>query len=239
MKKIVIGDIVSRAWDLAVKHWPIFVVLAIINSLLSDLGVSVDQDVITEIKDMTDPSLQIKYLSEAIQTNSLLILIGVLGSTFVSFVAYRMYVNCIKEGRPYNSFLDALKVNFNQLAIYFCVMIAYAIIVGLGTCFCILPGIFLGIRLWFAPLIAATEDVGFGEALSRSWNATRGSFWMLFLLGLTMIGIAILGFCACCIGFFFAAVIIDFMEILAYYDLRADETPEVGAGEPTDYVEVQ
>ena len=235
MKKIVIGDIVSRAWDLAVKHWPIFVVLAVINGLFGDMGVSVDKDAIAEIQSISDPTLQLKFLTEAIQTNSLLILIGVLISTCISFIAYRMYVNCIKEGKPYNTLLDALKVDFNQLAIFFCVTICYAIIVGLGTCFCILPGIFFGIRLWFAPLIAATENVGFGEAFSRSWNATRGNFWSLFLLGITMFGIAILGLCACCVGIFFASVIIDFMEVLAYYVLRGDETPEV----TTDYVEVQ
>ena len=55
------------------------------------------------------------------------------------------------------------------------------------------------------------------------------------MLGITMFGIAILGLCACCVGIFFATVIIDFMEILAYYVLRTDETPEVA----TDYVEVQ
>ena len=235
MNKIVIGDLVSKAWDLAVKHWPIFVVLAVINSLFGDMGVSVDHESIAEIQSISDPTLQLKFLAEAVQTNSLLILIGVLLSTYISFIAYRMYVNCIKEGKPYNTLLDALKVDFNQLAIFFCVTICYAIIVGLGTCFCILPGIFFGIRLWFAPLIAATENVGFGEAFSRSWNATRGNFWSLFLLGITMFGIAILGLCACCVGIFFATVIIDFMEILAYYVLRTDETPEVA----TDYVEVQ
>ena len=58
-------------------------------------------------------------------------------------------------------------------------------------------------------------------------------------MGLTTIGIAILGFCACCIGYYFAAVIIEFMVILAYFDLRGSDAPEATATEPSDYVEVQ
>ena len=31
MKSFEIGDIISRAWDLAVKHWPIFVLIVLIK----------------------------------------------------------------------------------------------------------------------------------------------------------------------------------------------------------------
>jgi len=239
MKKLVIGDLVSRAWDLAVKHWPIFVLITLINSFCTNLGTNVDNDILTEMQSASTPAAQFALLSEAIQTNYLLLTLGALIAIYITFVAYRMYVNCIKFGKPYDSFLNALKVDFNQLAIFFCVTLVNGIIVGLGCVCCILPGIFLGIRLWYAPLIAATEDVGFGEAFSRSWNATRGHFWELFLMGLTCIGIAILGFCACCVGYYFAAVVIEFMIILSYFDLRIEETPEVSASEATDYVEVQ
>ena len=34
MKKLFIGDIVSRAWDLAVKHWPVFLIIALIIVIL-------------------------------------------------------------------------------------------------------------------------------------------------------------------------------------------------------------
>ena len=240
MIKLAIGDLVSRAWDLAVKHWPIFVLLTLINSIVTSLGTSVDNDILSEIQGTSDPTTQLKLLSTAIQTNYALALIGALVAVYVSFIGYRMYVSCIKQGKPYAALADALKVNLNQLAVFLCVQIVYAIIVCIATCFCILPGIFLGIRLWYAPLIAATEDTGFAEAFSRSWNTTRGHFWELFLVGLTGIGIAILGFCACCIGYYFAAVIIEFMVILAYFDLRPEEEFVIEASEGSaDYEEVK
>ena len=90
----------------------------------------------------------------------------------------------------------------------------------------------------FAPMLVAIENVSFGEAFTRSWQMTSGNFWNLFLLGLTAIGIAILGLCACCVGIYFADVIINFMMVLAYMVLRVDNQPEVVV-ESTDYTEVQ
>ncbi|HKV84995.1 MAG TPA: hypothetical protein VJN88_10590 [Ktedonobacterales bacterium] len=47
-----------------------------------------------------------------------------------------------------------------------------------------IPGAILtvifAIRLAFAPYIAATEELGAGAALRRSWNLTRGYFWRTF-----------------------------------------------------------
>ncbi|MBR0273404.1 MAG: glycerophosphoryl diester phosphodiesterase membrane domain-containing protein [Bacteroidaceae bacterium] len=242
MKEIKIGDLVSRAWDLAVKHWPIFVLLTLINSIVTSMGTNVDSDVLTEIQNVTTPAAQFELLTEAIQTNYLLLFIGALIGIYVSFVAYRMYVSAIRTGKPYVSFGEALKVDFNQVAIFFCVSLVYGIIVSFATCLCILPGIFFGIRLWYAPLIAATEEASFSEAFSRSWNTTKGHFWELFLMGLTAIGIAILGFCACCVGYYFAAVMIEFMVILAYFELRPTIEPETQESEiptDTDYEEVK
>ena len=43
---------------------------------------------------------------------------------------------------------------------------------------------------------------------------------------------------ACCVGIYFADVIINFMMVLAYMVLRVDNQPEVVV-ESTDYTEVQ
>ena len=112
----------------------------------------------------------------------------------------------------------------------------YGLIVGFGVCLCILPGIWLGIRLWYAPLLAS-QGASFTEAFSRSWEMTKGHFWQLFLMGLTMFGILILGFCACCVGVIFAEVIVYFMLVLSCFILKPEE-PEVII-ETTDVVEVQ
>ena len=231
MKKLVIGDIVSRAWDLAVKHWPIFVALTFIISMLSNGMVSFNPAALSGIN-ANDPEAFIEAYSEAITFNPLMGSIACLLSIYLYYINYNLYVNAYTKGKPYENSIDILKVDFQQLAIYFCVSLVYGIIVTIGSLFCLLPGIWLAVRLWYAPLLAATQGATFNEAFSRSWEMTRGNFWKLFLMGLTMIGIGILGFCACCVGYYFAAVIIYFMLVVSFYDLKPEE-PAAPADETT------
>ena len=240
MKKLEIGDIVSRSWDLAVKHWPIFVLVAVINSFASGMGVKVDPANYLEALNVSDIATQMALLSEAIQVNYIAALIGFLLSIYIAFVALNFYVNAARIGKPYESLSEVLKVDFNQLAIFFCVEVCYGLIVAIGTFLFIIPGIWLAVRLWYAPLLAATQGATFGEAIKGSWQITRGHFWELFLMGLTMIGISILGVCACFVGVFFAEVIIEFMLVVSFFILKPEDTPEgESVLDGADYVEVQ
>ena len=156
-----------------------------------------------------------------------------------------MLYSAITTGRPYTSMGEAFKVDFNQLAIFFCVEVVLGLAIGLGTLLFIIPGIFLAVRWMFAPLIAATENTSFVESFRRSWQATSGNFWKLILLGIVAIGIVILGFCACCVGVLFAEVIANFMLVLAYLELKPqqpafeDQTFYEDHNTPSDFVEVQ
>lgn len=232
MKQISIESIVSRAWDLAVKHWPIFVLLSIVTNLFGGCGMNYDSTVLTGIGQNPDPQVVAEMLRDSI-TVTPWIIVGVLVSLYLGFIIYRMLRNAIELGRPYEVLTDVLKVDLTQFAIFFAVDVCMGIIVGLGTVLCIIPGIFLGVRLVFAPVIAATEDVTFSQAFSRSWDMTKGHFWSLFLLGLAAIGIAIVGLLCCCVGLFFAEVIINFMLVVAYLDLKQDNSYD--AGEYTEY----
>jgi hypothetical protein len=58
------------------------------------------------------------------------------------------------------------------------------VLFGLLSVVFAIPGAILallfGIRLGLAPYIAATEEVGAGAALRKSWSLTRGYFWRAF-----------------------------------------------------------
>lgn len=235
MKQLVIGDIVSRAWDLAVKHWPIFVFIAFINSMLSNFMVTIDQNALMEAANSGDPDRIMQAYADSMTFNPITGTLAFLLVIYLGFIALRLYVNAYCTGRPYETMSEAFKVDFNQLAIFFAVELVFGIIVAIGCCLCIIPGIYLGLRLWYAPLLAATQGASFSEAFKRSWEMTNGYFWKLLLMGITMIGITILGFCACCVGYFFAAVIIEFMLVISFFILKPEE-PTV---EATDFVEAQ
>ena len=237
MKKLNIGELVSNAWDLAVQHWPIFVLISVISSLVGGIGVKFDPTGYIEALNIKDAATQIAMIQEAISVNYLTLLIGFLLSLYISYVSLNLYVNATTQGKPYSTLTEALKVDFNQLAIFFCAEVCYGLIVGLGLCCCLLPGIWLGVRLWYVPLLAATQGASFGEAFRRSWEMTRGHFWELFLMGITIFGIAILGVCACFVGIYFAEVITQFMVVLSFFALMPSEFD--ASTEDSDYVEVQ
>ena len=222
MKQISIESIVSRSWDLAVKHWPVFILLVIVNSLVGGCGVNYDSSVLTSMGQNPDPQVVAEAIRESLTVSPWLI-VSILASLYIGFITYRMRRNAIEYGKPYEVLGDVLKVDLTKFAIFFAVEVCYGIIVGLGTLLCILPGIFLSVRLMFAPIIAATEDVTFSQAFSRSWDMTRGHFWSLFLLGLVAIGIALVGLLCCCVGVIFAEVIINFMMMVVYLDLKEDD----------------
>ena len=128
MKKIVIGDTVSRAWDLAVKHWPIFVLLVVIYQMINGLGLNIDFPMYTEAITNNDPAL----MSQAITVSPWLAVTFLLG-IYLNYVMLNLYVNAYCTGKPYSTMSEAFKVDFNQLAIFFCVQLVFGLIVGLGT----------------------------------------------------------------------------------------------------------
>lgn len=239
MKKLEIGDIVSRSWDLAVKHWPIFLLISIIVSIVGGFGMKIDPVTYLEALNTKDVTAQLALFSEAVQINYVAALIGFLLNIYLGYLLLNLYVNATRIGKPYETLSGALMVDFNQLAIFFCVKLCYAIIVTLASFVFILPGIWLAVRLWYAPVLAATQGTSFGESFKTSWEMTKGHFWELFLLGLTMVGISILGICACIVGVFFAEVITGFMLIVSFFILLPNAPEEESGIENADYVEVQ
>jgi len=78
------------------------------------------------------------------------------------------------------------------------IMVGLAVIVGF--CLLILPGVYWAVRLYMFPWVIVDKRVGAFEAMRQSWAITEGSFWNLFLLGLLLCGINILGTMALLVG---------------------------------------
>lgn len=70
----------------------------------------------------------------------------------------------------------------------------------LGLILLIVPGIIIGIAFGFALYLVIEKDLTPFEALRESAALTKGNRWNLFLLGLALLGINILGFCAIFVG---------------------------------------
>jgi hypothetical protein len=62
----------------------------------------------------------------------------------------------------------------------------YAVAVGLGSIFLVVPGIYLAVSLYFFEFHIAVEGENFMTAMEKSWSLTDGHRWDLFFLGLVL-----------------------------------------------------
>lgn len=108
-----------------------------------------------------------------------------------------------------------------KIITYLIANILMAIIVTLGLCLFIIPGIYLALRLQFYAALIVEDDAGIIESLQRSWEITRGQEMSLFMLMLAMIGICILGLILLGIGIFVAMPLIYMMYAYVFRKLNA------------------
>jgi uncharacterized membrane protein len=106
-------------------------------------------------------------------------------------------------------FADNTKAEFGDLFSclplffkYLASSVLYGLITLGGLILLIIPGIIWGIKFYFFGYSIVDQGAGPIEALKRSSAITMGAKWDLFLFGLLIIGINILGLLALVIGLF-------------------------------------
>ena len=94
------------------------------------------------------------------------------------------------------------------------VLVGAATIVGLILL--IVPGIIIGIMFGFAAYIVIDKEAPPVEALRESLALTKGNRWKLFLLGLALVGINIIGACLLLVGLLVSLPVSTFAVVHAY-----------------------
>lgn len=92
-----------------------------------------------------------------------------------------------------------------------------SVMVLIGLCLCILPGIYVGVRLLFVSISLIDDpELPFFDAFKKSWDMTKGYFWSLFLLGIMVVLIVFAGVCCCCVGVLVSVIVEAFAFAVAY-----------------------
>ncbi len=112
--------------------------------------------------------------------------------------------NCFQTLDGEEPQFSAYVQEFHKIFTYLFTNIIVAVIVAIGLCLLVLPGIYLGIRLQFSLALIVEEDAGVIESLKKSWALTKGHMGSLILLLLTMICVLIVGAILLGIGIFVA-----------------------------------
>lgn len=234
MKELNVSECLSIGWEYAKKHGLLVAVVYLVVSMLSQglghlFGPSVSYSEIQSMSEAiangsTDALSQYSQLASASQGASCI-------SAFVNIIVatglYNFALN-VMNGRVSTFEMSAFKLPFNTYLKYFAVEIIVGIICLIGTFLCVIPGIYLSLRLQFAGIvIIENPELGVVDAIKQSWEMTNGNVGSLFLLLIAAIGIVLLGFLCCCIGMYFAEAVILFVTVAAYNILKGNNTVEL------------
>lgn len=99
----------------------------------------------------------------------------------------------------------------------------------LGLLLLIVPGIILGIMFSLSLYLVVERGLGPVAALKESARLTKGNRWKIFLLGLAITGINILGFLALVIGLLVTLPLSSLAVVHAYRVLAARDTRPAAA----------
>lgn len=103
---------------------------------------------------------------------------------------------------------EAMSVGLRRFPVVLGVAVLLTLGLMLGFMLFVIPGIYLMVKLVFAPIAAVAESKGVLDSFRYSWELVRGRWWRTFLL-LTIIGIVaavLYGLVGIVIGVFVAIV---------------------------------
>lgn len=126
-------------------------------------------------------------------------IVVVLVNIFLMSVVIRMIYDATRKRL---SLKKAVKFVASRYLTILAATILFSIIVGLGLLALIIPGIYLGIRLFFYEYSILIDGEDTFGSLKKSWKIVKGRWWDLFgLLIVVMVPAVVIGFL---VGFFSA-----------------------------------
>lgn len=94
------------------------------------------------------------------------------------------------------------------------------LIIMAGFILLVIPGIYLSVRMFYAPYRFVHDGVDAAEAIKASWNDARGRWWHTFGMGLMAIPVLLAGLLALGVGVFVAAVWIQQANAVWFRSVR-------------------
>ena len=225
-----IGNALNAAWEYAKKYGLLIAVIYLLTDLLAGgldqiSGPSVNQEAYQALgeaigrQDWESAGSIAQSLNTGFPVSGI---IGVILDLIVSVGLYNLALG-LMAGRFSEVTFDAFKLPFATYLKVFVVNLITGIIVFVSVLCCIIPVFFVAPRIIFAPVYQVEHpEAGIFESISASWSMSSGNTFSLLGLGFIIVGIAIVGFCCCCIGVYFAAAIELFALTAAYHQLKGN-----------------
>lgn len=139
-------------------------------------------------------------------------------NSILSLGVIAIVLKFVKNEKPTIQDLVSKKHLFSK---YIFSNILVSILTIIGFLFFIIPGIVLAVRMQFYVYFIVEEEVGPIDAIKKSWNLTKGSFWNIFFFGLLAGGVQILGALALLVGLIFTTPTMWVAWAVVYEKLKA------------------
>lgn len=105
------------------------------------------------------------------------------------------------------------------------------IIVFAGLVIFIIPGVYLGVRLAYAPMFVITNGANPLDAIQQSWALTSGYFWKILGLTLLLLLLNLLGIVALIVGILITSIITMFAYTVSFRTLEGMQNQAFFSGE--------
>ena len=114
------------------------------------------------------------------------------------------------------------------LGSYIVAAIIFGVLFGIGLILCIIPGIIVGIIfMFYGFIIVENPNISPLDALKQSQEMTKGKLGELFVFGLALFGINLVGALLCGIGLLFTYGITAIAVAYAYRTLRGEPVAQI------------
>lgn len=215
-------NLISAACEYMNKHWLVFIAITVVSGVITS-ALSGGSTININNIDTNNIQSVLQELQKSV--NSPLAYLGRLIDMLFTAVVLKMAYNAI-DGKKVD--FDAFKMPAMNYVNYVAASILVGFICAIGFIFCILPGIFLSVRLQFAPYYTIDRGLNVVDAIKASWHDTESNFWHLLgadiLIGLFMIS----GLLLCCVGGLYTtpAAYIAFAILSRVFTDTSDYAPE-------------
>ncbi len=205
MNKFQIGEAIGFGWDIFKRNIGFFIKLQLFILFVIYILPSVITEVLSSILDYLATLGGELGPSSTVQGGLVVVgLVIFIFSVFITLVQWVVSMGLIKISLNFcdgvASRIRTLFEPWKLILRYIGGTILYFLIILGGLILLIVPGIIWAIKYQFYVYLIVDKKMRVLESIKKSGEITKGSIWLLFLFGLAVIGINILGFVCLIVG---------------------------------------
>ncbi|UZQ54620.1 hypothetical protein OOK60_00650 [Trichothermofontia sichuanensis B231] len=196
------GDYISRGWRMLKSNLGLMVAYTVLLTVISGIVGTIDTSLAGDDEGVRSTGISFLF--------NLLVAPPLWAGLYLS--AFKSLNNRQLE------FSDFFK-GFQFFAPLVLANLIIGIFIVIGTIFCVIPGIYLGVAYLLTIPLILDRNMGFWEAMETSRKVVTKNWFSWFVFGLLMFAINLGGLIACIVGLFFTIPLTYCMWIAAYEDV--------------------